>query len=329
MKKKSFLKHPLVVLIALFTVLSASTAHVGFGKTLKTVRLGVGYIPDIQFAPLYVSQTKGYYQKEGLKVIIEYGFENDFVALAAQNEREFAVAAGDQVVLARGQGLPITYIMKWYERYPVALVSPQNKGITSPKHLLGKKVGLPGFFGTSYIGWKALLYANDIDEKSLTVKKIGFTQAVSLQQNLVDVAMGYIANEPEQLRAMGIDVHVIEVSDYISLVSNGLVAGDTVIKKNPDLVKRMVRATLKGLQDTIQNPKEALAITRRIIPEITDKQVPVLMKTLKISVDLCKTDRLGFSRTKDWEQTANFLYQTGMLKKKSPVNRYFTNQFVD
>jgi NitT/TauT family transport system substrate-binding protein len=168
---------------------------------LRQVRLGVGYIPDVQFAPFYVAQNKGYFADEGLEVEIEYGFENDFVALAAQGEREFAIASGDQVILARAQGLPITYVMKWYQRFPVALVAPADKNITQPSDLAGKKVGLPGFFGASFIGWKALIYAAQLDESAIKVEEIGFTQVAALQQGLVDAAMVYIANEPNQLRS--------------------------------------------------------------------------------------------------------------------------------
>ena len=304
------------------------SADPAFGESLKQIRLGVGFIPNVQFAPLYVSQKKGYYAEEGLDVVIEYGYENDFVALAAQGEREFAVASGDQVILARGQGLPITYIMKWYERYPVALVSPKSKGIKTPQDLVGKSVGLPGFFGASFIGWKALSYAGGLEEQSVTVKKIGFTQVASLQQNLVDSAIGYIANEPIQLKSLGIDVTVLEVSDYIDLVSNGLVVGDRLMKENPDLVKRMVRATLKGLIYTIQNPKQAFAVSRQVIPEITDDQVDMQMKVLTVSIDLWKNQRPGVSNREDWQTSVDFLSKTGIAKKALPVDHYFTNQFI-
>jgi NitT/TauT family transport system substrate-binding protein len=44
-------------------------------------------VPNVQFAPLYVAQQKGFFADEGLDVTMEYGYENDFVALAAQGER--------------------------------------------------------------------------------------------------------------------------------------------------------------------------------------------------------------------------------------------------
>lgn len=296
---------------------------------LRKVRLGVGYIPDVQFTPLYVAQNKGYYAAEGLEVEIQYGFENDFVALAAQGEREFAIASGDQIILARGQGLPITYVMKWYQRYPVALVAKADKGITKLDDLAGKKVGLPGLFGASFIGWKALIYAAKLDESAIKVEDIGFTQTAAVQQNLVDAAMIYIANEPNQLRSQSIQINVIEVSDYINLVSNGLVVGDKLMADDPDLVQRMVRATLRGLKDTIDHPDEAFAITRKVIPEITDDKAPTQRKVLADSIKLWQSDKLGESNPQDWQASVEFMSKTGLLEKKLEPETLYTNKFVE
>ena len=313
--------------LILFTALSVSE-DLAEGQELRKLRLGTGFVPNIQFAPLYVAQKKGFYAQNGLDVQIEYGFENDFVALAAQGEREFSIASGDQIILARGQGMPITYVLKWFERFPVALVSEASKGIKTPKDLIGKTVGLPGFYGASFIGWKALLFGAGIDENAITVKQIGFTQIAALQQGIVDVAMGYIANEPVMLKNQGIPVNVIEVSDYINLVSNGLAVGDRLMKKEPELVKKMVQATLKGLIFTIENPEAAFEIARSVIPELTDEQAPVQLEVLKVSVSLWQSKKPGYSDQQAWQKSVDFMLKTGMLKKKLKVNSLYTNQFI-
>lgn len=299
------------------------------GKELQKVTIGVSYIPDVQFTPLYVAQNKGFYADEGLEVEVEYGFENDFVALAAQGEREFAFASGDQVILARAQGLPVTYVMKWYQRYPVALMIPESEGISKPAELAGKTVGLPGFFGATFIGWKALAYATGIDETAITVEEIGFTQAAAVQQGLVDAAMVYVINEPNQLRNQGVEVNVIEVSDYIDLISNGLVAGDQLIADNPDLVERMVTATLRGINYTIENPDESFDITRQVIPEISDETAPTQRKILEDAIELWKTDQPGVSDPEAWQASVDFMLETGLLEEPVEVETLYTNQFVE
>ncbi len=316
------------IIVLVLAACAGGSAQTSTPQALQHVRLGVGYIPDVQFAPLYVAQQKGFYADEGLEVEIEYGFENDFVALAAQGKREFAIASGDQVILARAQGLPVVYVMKWYQRYPVALASLEQAGIRSPADLPGKKVGLPGFFGATFIGWKALVYAAGIDEEAVNVEEIGFTQAAALQQGTVDAAMVYVANEPNQLRGEGLAVNVIEVSDYINLVSNGLVAGEALIEKDPDLVQRMTRATLRGLQYTLNNPDEAFAIVRQVIPEITDETAPTQRAVLDASLALWQSNRPGFSEPQDWQASVDFMVKTGLLDAPLAVESLFTNRFI-
>ena len=326
----------MAVVLACLLTLGAATAMAAEtmkqkSSTLREVTIGVGFIPNVQFAPLYVAQHRGYYAEEGLKVKIEYGFENDYVVLAAQGKREFAAASGDQVIMARSQGVPITYIMKWFQRYPVGVMIPASKGVTKPEEMKGLKIGLPGFFGSSYVGWKALVYAAGIDEKALTLQEIGFTQAAAVQHGIVDGAVVYVTNEPVQMRSRGKAMNVIEVSDYIDLVSNGLVAGEKLIARDPELVRKLVKASLRGLKHTIENPADAFAVVREVIPEITDRDAPVQRKVLDASIELWRTDALGISDRKSWQTSLDFMLATGLIKstEKVKLDSLYTNQFVE
>jgi NitT/TauT family transport system substrate-binding protein len=296
---------------------------------LTQIDLGVGFIPNVQFAPFYVAQAKGFFAEEGLEVTLEHGFENDFVALTAQGERQFAIASGDQVILARAQGLPVVYVMKWYQRFPVAVMALTETGIDSPQQLPGHSVGIPGLYGASYVGWKALVYAAGLDESGMSLESIGFTQAEAISQGQVDAAVVYIANEPVQLAQADIDVNVIQVSDYIDLVSNGLITNETTTRENPDLVRRMVRASLRGLEYTLAHPDEAFSIARQAVPEITDEDAPTQRAVLEASIDLWRSDRLGVSDPQAWSDSVEFMQGTGLIEAPVDAETLYTNQFVE
>ncbi|MGQ9593294.1 MAG: ABC transporter substrate-binding protein [Anaerolineae bacterium] len=297
--------------------------------SLRPVKVAMGYIPNVQFAPFYVAQSKGYFAEEGLEVTFDYGMESDLMKLLGTGELEFVVGSGDQVILARSQGLPVVYVVQWYRRYPVCVVALQEKGIRKPQDLLGKVVGIPGLYGASYVGWKALARATGLDEARVTLQPIGYTQVAALLEGQVDAAVCYTMNEPIQLREAGHAVDVLEVSDYTTLVSNGLITNERTIQENPALVTALVRAFLRGLRDTLDDPDAAFTTCLQYVPEAGGENEARQRAVLRTSVDLWRTDRLGFSEAKAWEESVALMRGAGLISEAPPVESLFTNRFVE
>lgn len=319
-----------LIMLGMAIVLSACTSPgpANEAGTLTKVSLPMGYIPNIQFAPFYVAVEKGYFQEAGIEIEFDYKFETDGVALVAAGELPFAVVSGEQVLLARAKGLPVTYVAAWYQQYPVSVVAKSEAGVLVPQDLKGKKIGLPGLFGANYIGLRALLNAGDLSEADVTLDAIGFNQVELVAAGTQDVIVGYAANEPIQLRAQGIAVTEIRVADYAQLAANGLLASEKIIAENPALVQAFVGAFLKGLNDTIANPDEAFQLSQAHIPNFADLDAAVQRQVLLTSIEQWKTDRPGYSNPQAWENMQTVLLDMGLIETKMDLSKAFTNEFV-
>lgn len=295
---------------------------------LTQVRLPLGYIPDIQFSPLYVAVQKGYFREAGIQVTFDYSMETDITALVGANQIQFGVVSGEQVLLARAQGLPIVYVAAWYQQYPVSVVAKSDQNIHTPADLRGKTIGLPGLYGANYIGLRALLHAGGLGESDVKLDSINYTQVEALAAGRDQAVSVYTNNEPLQLRTQGYSLTELRVADYIQLASNGLITNEKTLSENPDLVRRMVRAFLRGLADTIADPAAAYETSKAFVQNLAQLDAVAQKQKLATSIQLWKADRLGYSQPKAWESMQTVLLDMGLLSKPLDVSKAYTNSFL-
>lgn len=296
---------------------------------LTKVRLPMGYIPSVQYAPFYVAVAKGFYKEAGLEIEFDYSPETDGVALVGANELQFAVVSGEQVPLARAQQLPVVYVMAWWQDYPVAILAMQEKGIRTPADLAGKKIGLPGLYGANYVGLRALLSVAGLEEKDVTLDSIGYNQVEALVAGQEEAVVVYANNEPVQMQQKGYDVDVILVKDYVQLASNGLISNEATIANNPDLVRRMVQATMRGISYTLANPDEAFAICARYVEGLLQGDQVTQRAIFDTSLEFWKTKQFGVSNPVAWENMHNVLLDMGMLTTPLDMSKAYTNEFAE
>ena len=244
------------------------------------------------------------------------------------NDLQFAVVSGEQVLLARTQGLPLVYVAAWYQKYPVSVVAKADQGINTPADLRGKTIGLPGLYGANYIGLRALLYSAGLTEADVTLDSIGYTQVAALTAGRDQAVSVYTANEPVQLRSQGVALTELRVADTVQLTGNGLITNETTVAGNPDLVRRMVAVLLHGISDTIADPQAAYQTSLGYVDSLAQADTAVQKQVLATTIELWKADRLGYSDPKAWENMQAVLLDMGLLTQSLDLSKAFTNKFV-
>ncbi|HKV84149.1 MAG TPA: ABC transporter substrate-binding protein [Ktedonobacterales bacterium] len=297
--------------------------------SLHKLTVGLTYIPNIQFAPFYVAEALGYYRQAGLDVTLRHhGFsEGEFDALVAGHE-DAIIASGDEALQARSRGIPITYVAQMYTRYPVALIVPSGSKAQTVKDLRGKTIGVPGYYGATYIGLLALLQCAGMTKTDVNIQAIGYTQVSALLGHKVDAVMGYVNNEVLQFQKAGFAVRTMPVQQ--PFISNGLAALDSELSAHPDDIRAFVAATLKGVQYTIANPQQAVNLSATFVPGLSDPQKAAdALSVLQATIPLFETSgRIGYDDPAGWSLMDGFMQAQGQLTKAVPATQAYSNSYL-
>jgi NitT/TauT family transport system substrate-binding protein len=268
--------------------------------------VGLGFIPSVQFAQFYLADQAGYYEEAGLEVTFQNKIDPELITLLARGSVDIGMADGTSVIPAVSQGIPVVYGASVYARDPNVVFSLSESGIGSVADLAGKRVGIPGRFGSSWAALQALLATEGLTPEDLEIVTYpDFGQSVAVAQGQVDAATGFVTNEPVQLRLQGREVVELQAPDGTGLPGPGLVVGrDTLEAKGPAL-QAFTAATLRAMNDIVADPQVGLDATFARVPELAgdpETQLAILEATIGAwTSDYTATNGLGAVDREAWE----------------------------
>jgi NitT/TauT family transport system substrate-binding protein len=296
-------------------------------QELQKVRVGLGYLPDVQFAPFYLGVVEGLYEKAGLEVEFQHGFVTELYPLLAQGDLDFVVGDAEDT-MSFPSNPPFKYLLAMYQKTPSALFSVVDKNITTIEDLKGMKIGMPGLFGSSYTSLQAVLQAAGLSEQDVTIEQIGFTQVEAVLSDRVDVAMGYINNEPIILKNQGTAISVIDAGSYNPAPGNGVMTTEKMLE-NTELVRSFLKATQEALAMTIEDPQKAFDASKQYVENLGEDRMEVLMTSIALyTSEYTKTNGIGFTDPEGWEKTLELLTSTGRVTTDLPANAFYSNEFL-
>src|SRR5499427_169215 len=213
-------------------------------------------------APYFVAIDKGYYKAEGLTVTIDSGPGS--VARVAAGTYPIGFFDINSLVKFRDQNpdKKVQAVLMIYNKPAFAIGTTAKTGIAKPKDLEGRVLGAPTADG-AFAQWKAFVKENGIDESKVKIENVGFpVREPMLAEGKVDAITGFSFSMYYNLLQKGIkpdDIKTMLMADHgLVLYGNAIMVNPDYAKTNPKVVAGFVRATIKGVLDTIKDPDTAI-----------------------------------------------------------------------
>ncbi len=288
--------------------------------------------------PYLVALDKGFYKDEGLDVTIDPGNGSvDSVNRVASGTYDIAFADISALVKFRDNkdNAPVKSVLMVYDAPPNSIVTLKKTGIKSPKDLEGKTLGAPAT-DASYSTWPIFVKANGIDASKVKVENVGFpVREPMLAQGKVDAVTTFFFSSWFNLKANGVadeDIVVLLMSDFgVEVYGNAVMVNPNFEKANPKAVAGFVRATIKGLQETIKNPDAAiksLMSRNQIVAEPTELQRLKMALDRNIVTSKVKAEGIGAVDNARLARSIDQIALTFDFKSKPKPEDIFDAQYL-
>jgi len=323
-----------------FAALLAALVFSGavFAQKEIAVRFALDWRFEGPAAPFFVAIDKGYYKAEGLNVSIDPGAGSvEGINRVASGAYEVGFADINSLVKYRDnpRNLPVKAVMMVYDTPAFSIVSLKKNGIAKPKDLEGKVLGAPAPDG-AYAQWPIFVQANKIDASKVKIENIGFpVREPMLAQGRVDAITGFWFSSYMNLKANGVkddDIVVLHMRDYgVDLYGNVIIANPDFMRFSPKAVSGFVKATIRGIQDTLANPDAAIDSLMKRNP-IAKRDVELERLKLSLQKNFVTPDvrknGLGAVDMKRLERSIEQIGLTFKYSNKPKAADIFTAQYL-
>lgn len=309
----------------------AALGATSFAHAQDKVSLRLNWYLGGLHVPFYYGKDRGFYAAEGIDLTINEGRGSaNTVQVVAAGSDTFGLADSSSVILTASKGADIKSVMSLLNTTGFSVVSLVESGIKTPKDLEGKKVAVSAGDPLGQL-LQAVCKANNVD-----CTKIGMVQVdpaakvVTVLEKKTDALLGGSDDQYFLIKYKGGNPSAMRYADWgANIVGMTIMTTGDTIKKNPDLVKRFVRATVKSWEESKKNPGAAVDAAMKAKPDINRQST---LDQLMVDIDLLDSKnskgKIGMGAQADWEQTLAILKNYRDLATDKTWTTFHTNEFV-
>ena len=310
---------------ALLPIVAVVTAVIGSGveaQTPQKVVFALNWFAVGDHAAYWVALDKGYYKAKGLDVELQNSKgSGDSIAKVDTNRADIGLADAVVVIPRVAQGAKIKIVGAVFDLTPLNIWTRKDTGITKPKDLEGKLLAAPPGDSQRQL-FPAFARLNGIDASK--VKWLNIEPAakfVALSEKRADAVPDYTTGQPFWEKAVGKENLVrMPWSEFgFDTYSMSIFASEKTMKERAKVLRDFLEASYMGWRDVMADPKAALEIFKKRVPDI---DVALIEPNMMLGLELMKTDRfakngIGFMDRGKMCRTVEFIntYMPDMPRK--------------
>jgi len=297
----------------------------------EKVSLRLDFVNSGYHAIWYFGIDKRTFQNAGIDLEVLEGKGSAVTAQTVGNGSVMFGTADTAAVMGLvSQGLPIKIVGGYLRQSPLAIIFPASKSWKRFSDMAGARIGWSAGGASSQL-LPALLNSAGLEGKIELVNMEPAAKMTSLLTGQVDAIDSFDFLMVSILEGKGLKVATLPyASAGINVPGLSLVTSDAMVKKDPALVRKVVAAMEQTIAASRRDPEGAIDSLMKRSPTL-DRAV--VLRTLKMSFDLLEPDwakgkSLPWMSPEVIAKSQDILIQYGGIKKKLPIEDYFTNQFV-
>lgn len=283
------------------------------------------------FAPWVLAQQQGYFEDEGLEV--NFVTAKGGVDVAKQVGAGNAViggATGDTSIIVRANGIPVKAVALMGAGSFTLIASHENAPIEEPEQLKDKTITVMAYTDTTYYSLLGIMQKANLTRNDAEIQAAGPAGVWQLFASNKSDAMAAAPDWVATVRQHGGKVHLMDPAKGFNSMAQAMIASDDVIKNNPQLIQRIVRATLKGMELIMKDPETALTAYIEAVPAHQGKEDEI-REVFRLYSKYVYADQAILGKV-DAERLAavqDFYVSQGLVNKSTPVEELYTNQFIE